>query len=113
MQDDLAAAFIRYRAGEYDILTDLPCDQQQFVKDNMPGEGHFAPFLGIYYYVINQEKPPFDNPDVRKALSMAINRDVIGPDVLGSGELPAYGWVPAGHRQLRGRRALHARVGRR
>ena len=27
---------------------------------------------------------------------MAINRDVIGPDVLGSGELPAYGWVPPG-----------------
>lgn len=96
VQDDLAAAFSRYRAGEYDILTDLPGDQQQFVKDNMPGEGHFAPFLGIYYYVINQEKAPFDNPAVRQALSMAINRDVIGPDVLGSGELPAYGWVPPG-----------------
>ena len=27
---------------------------------------------------------------------MAINRDVIGPDVLGTGELPAYGWVPEG-----------------
>lgn len=96
VQDDLAAAFSRYRAGEYDILTDLPGDQQQFVKDNMPGEGRFTPFLGVYYYVINQEKAPFDNPDVRQALSMAINREVIGPDVLGSGELPAYGWVPPG-----------------
>ena len=27
VQDDLAAAFNRYRAGEYDILTDLPFDQ--------------------------------------------------------------------------------------
>src|SRR5688572_2033169 len=96
VQDDLAAAFSRYRAGEYDILTDLPGDQQQMVKDQMVGEGHFTPFLGIYYYVINQEKEPFNNPDVRQALSMAINRDVIGPDVLGSGELPAYGWVPPG-----------------
>jgi oligopeptide transport system substrate-binding protein len=96
VQDDLAAAFSRYRAGEYDILTDLPSDQQQFVKDTMPGEGHFTPFLGIYYYVMNQEQPPLDNPDVRQALSMTINRDVIGPDVLGSGELPAYGWVPPG-----------------
>jgi oligopeptide transport system substrate-binding protein len=96
VQDDLAAAFSRYRAGEYDILTDLPGDQQQFVIDNMPGEGHFTPFLGVYYYVINQEKEPFNNVDVRKALSMAINRDVIGPDVLGSGEIPAYGWVPPG-----------------
>lgn len=96
VQDDLAAAFNRYRAGEYDILTDLPGDQQQTVTDTMPGEGHFAPFLGIYYYVINQEKKPFDDVEIRKALSMAINRDVIGPDVLGTGELPAYGWVPQG-----------------
>ena len=42
VQDDLAAAFTRYRAGEYDILTDMPGDQQQFVKDTMPGEGRFA-----------------------------------------------------------------------
>lgn len=96
VQDDLAAAFARYRAGEYDILTDMPGDQQQFVIDTMPGEGRFSPFLGVYYYVINQEKAPFDNVNVRKALSMAINRDVIGPDVLGTGELPAYGWVPEG-----------------
>lgn len=96
VQEDLAAAFSRYRAGEYDILTALPGDQQQLVKDTMPGEGHFSPFLGVYYYVINQEKAPFDNVEVRKALSMSINRDVIGPDVLGSGELPAYGWVPPG-----------------
>ncbi|WP_375452738.1 peptide ABC transporter substrate-binding protein [uncultured Devosia sp.] len=96
VQDDLAAAFNRYRAGEYDILTDLPGDLQQSVTDTMPGEGHFTPFLGIYYYVINQEKKPFDDVEVRKALSMAINRDVIGPDVLGTGELPAYGWVPEG-----------------
>ena len=96
VQEDLAAAFSRYRAGEYDILTALPGDQKQFVKDNMPGEDHFVPFLGVYYYVINQEKKPFDDVKVRQALSMAINRDVIGPDVLGSGELPAYGWVPPG-----------------
>jgi oligopeptide transport system substrate-binding protein len=96
VQDDLAAALSRYRAGEYDILTDIPSDQAEWIKTNLPGQDYFAPFLGIYYYVINQEVEPFDNPDVRKALSMAINRDVIGPDVLGTGELPAYGWVPEG-----------------
>ena len=96
VQDDLAAALSRYRAGEYDILTDIPSDQAEWIKTNLPGQDYFAPFLGVYYYVINQEKPPFDNADVRKALSMAINRDVIGPDVLGTGELPAYGWVPPG-----------------
>jgi oligopeptide transport system substrate-binding protein len=96
VQDDLAAALSRYRAGEYDILTDIPSDQAEWIKTNLPGQDYFAPFLGIYYYVINQEKEPFDNADVRKALSMSINRDVIGPDVLGTGEVPAYGWVPEG-----------------
>ena len=96
VQDDLNAAFNRYRAGEYDILTDLPFDQQKFVKDTLPGEGRFTPFLGLHYYVINQAREPFKDINVRKALSISINRDIIGPDIWGSGEPPAYGWVPPG-----------------
>lgn len=96
VQDDLAAAFNRYRAGEYDILTDLPFDQQQLVKDTMPGEGRFAPFSGIHYYVLNEEYKPLADVNIRKALSISVNRAVIGPDVWGSGEPPAYGWVPPG-----------------
>lgn len=95
-QDDLQAAFNRYRAGEYDILVDLPADQQKTVLDTMPGEGRFAPFQGIHYYVINQEKEPFKNVNIRKALSISVNRELIGPDIWGSGEPPAYAWVPPG-----------------
>lgn len=94
--EDLTAALQRYRAGELDVLTDFPADQYQFLQDNYPGQAHVAPFLGIYYYVMNQSKPPLDNVNIRKALSISILRDVIGPDVLGTGELPAYGWVPPG-----------------
>lgn len=94
--EDLTAALNRYRAGELDILTDFPADQYKFLQDNYPGQAHVAPFLGIYYYVLNQEKPPLDNINIRKALSISVLRDVIGPDVLGTGELPAYGWVPPG-----------------
>jgi oligopeptide transport system substrate-binding protein len=94
--EDLTAALNRYRAGELDILTDFPADQYKFLEDNYPGQAHVAPFLGIYYYVLNQSKPPLDNVNIRKALSISVLRDVIGPDVLGTGELPAYGWVPPG-----------------
>jgi len=94
--EDLTAALNRYRAGELDILTDFPADQYKFLQDNYPGQARVAPFLGIYYYVLNQEKPPLDNINIRKALSISVLRDVIGPDVLGTGELPAYGWVPPG-----------------
>ncbi|WP_404402302.1 peptide ABC transporter substrate-binding protein [Pelagibacterium halotolerans] len=94
--DDISAALQRYRAGEFDILTDFPTDQYQLLQDQYPGEAHVAPFLGLYYYVINHNKEELADPNVREAMSMAINREVIGPDILGTGELPAYGWVPPG-----------------
>lgn len=94
--EDESAALKRYRAGEFDILTRFPTDQYQWMEKNLPGQARVAPFAGLYYYVMNNQKPPFDNPDVRKALSMAVNREVIGPQVLGTGEIPAYSWVPPG-----------------
>ena len=94
--EDTSAALKRYRAGEFDILTTFPTDQYEWMQENLPGEAQVAPFAGLYYYVINSTEAPFDNADVRKALSMAINREVIGPQVLGTGEIPAYSWVPPG-----------------
>ncbi|MCW5696087.1 MAG: peptide ABC transporter substrate-binding protein [Bauldia sp.] len=94
--DDITAALQRYRAGEFDILTDFPTDQYQLLLDQYPGQAHVAPFLGLYYYVIQHNMDGLNQVEVRTAMSMAINRDVIGPQILGTGELPAYGWVPPG-----------------
>lgn len=95
--EDQAAALNRYRAGEFDILTDFPADQYQWLQDNMPGQAHVVPFLGVYYYVMNQEEGQvLSDPRIREALSTTVVREVIGPDILGTGELPAYGWVPPG-----------------
>ncbi|MGB1238202.1 MAG: peptide ABC transporter substrate-binding protein, partial [Pseudomonadales bacterium] len=94
--EDQSAALKRYRAGEFDILTDFPKDQYQWLQKNHPGEARVAPFAGLYYYVMNSSKPPLNDVRVRQALSMAINREVIGPQILGTGELPAYSWVPPG-----------------
>lgn len=94
--DDITAALQRYRAGEFDILTDFPTDQYGLLQDQYPGQAHVAPFLGLYYYVINHNMESLSDVNVRTAMSMAINREIIGPDILGTGELPAYGWVPPG-----------------
>ncbi len=94
--EDETAALKRYRAGEFDFLTEFPTDQYEWIKENLPGQAQVAPYAGLYYYVMNSTKPPLDNIDVRKALSMSVNREVIGPQVLGTGELPAYSWVPPG-----------------
>jgi ABC-type oligopeptide transport system substrate-binding subunit len=42
-------------------------------------------------------RAPFkDNPALRQALSMAIDREVLTEKVIGRGEQPAYSWVPPG-----------------
>jgi len=94
--EDESAALKRYRAGDFDIMTEFPTDQYEWMQTNMPGEPQVAAFAGLYYYVVNHNKPPFGNADVRQALAMSINREVIGPQILGTGELPAYSWVPPG-----------------
>ncbi|MBB5576478.1 MULTISPECIES: peptide ABC transporter substrate-binding protein [Rhizobium] len=94
--EDQAAALKRYRAGEFDVLTSFPADQFEWIQKNLPGQAHVVPFLGTYYYVLNATKPPFNDKRVRQALSMAVNREVIGPKILGTGELPMYSWVPPG-----------------
>jgi oligopeptide transport system substrate-binding protein len=94
--DDLPAALNRYRAGEFDILTDFPADQYTALQSSHPGEAHVSPFLGLHYYVFNHNTEALQDINVRRALSMALNREIMGPDIFGTGELPAYGWVPPG-----------------
>jgi oligopeptide transport system substrate-binding protein len=94
--EDRAAVLKRYRAGEFDVLRDLPNDQLGWLRQNLPKELHIAPYAGIYYYPMNTTKPPFDDKRVRVALSMAINREILLDKITAAGELPAYGFVPDG-----------------
>ena len=95
-QEDRVAIQKRFRAGEIDIARDFSSDQMGWLQENMPNETKIAPYLGIYYYPMNTSKPPFDDVRVRKALSMAINREAIMKKVLKSGEIAAYSFVPPG-----------------
>lgn len=63
---------------------------------NQGGLLKIAPYLGTYYYVFNSQKAPFDNPKVRKALSLAINREALVTNVIKGGKKPAYAWVAPG-----------------
>lgn len=87
----------RYRAGEIDITSVVPPDSFKQVKAELGDELRVAPYLGVYYYGFNLTKPPFKgNPKLRQALSMAVDRKVLVENVIGRGEVPAYGWVPPG-----------------
>ena len=87
----------RYRAGEIDITSSVPPDSFEQVKRELGSELHIAPYLGVYYYGYNLTKPPFkDNPELRQALSMAIDRELLVDKVTGRGETAAYSWTPPG-----------------
>ncbi len=95
-QEDRAAVQKRFRAGEIDVAMDFASDQIGWLRKNMPDETRIAPYMGIYYYPINTSIEPFTDIRIRKALSMAINREAIVDKVLKTGELAAYSFVPPG-----------------
>ncbi len=87
----------RYRAGELHITSTVPPENFDQIRAEFGDELHIAPTLGVYYYGFNLAKPPFkDNPELRQALSMAVDRKVLVDAVMGRGEAPAYSWVPPG-----------------
>ncbi len=92
--EDRAQAQKRLRANEVDICTDFASDQIELLKRELPKETKIAPYQGLYFFTLNTTRKPFDNKNVRLALSMAVDRDVIANQVLKTGEIPAYGYVP-------------------
>ncbi len=91
------AEFNRYRAGELHITSTVPPENFEQIRADYAGELHIYPTNGVYYYGFNMTRPPFaDNPELRQALSMAIDREVLVEAITGRGEAPAYSWVPPG-----------------
>ena len=85
----------RYRADELDITSTIPQKQLKWIRENLSEEFRVTPYLGTYYFGFNTTRPPFaDQPGLRRALSLAVNREIIAEVVSGAGEPVAYGWVP-------------------
>ncbi len=94
---DENAELARYRGGELQVTFVVPRGQFDWVKANLAGQLHVHPQLTTYYYGFNLRRPPFrDRPQLRRALSLVIDREKLAQLVLRVGELPAYGWVPPG-----------------
>lgn len=99
--EDQTAELQRFRAGELDMTEIIPTTQLAFIRENLARELVIAPYLGTYYYGFNVTRPPFkDNPKLRRALALAVNRDIITQQVLGAGQQSSFGFVPpVGHYQ--------------
>ena len=55
-----------------------------------------TPFLASYFYRVNTAKPPLNNPLVRRALNLAIDKLSIVDNVVKGGQTPANSFVPPG-----------------
>ena len=94
---DENAELARYRGGELQITFVVPRGQFDWIRANLADQLHVSPQLTTYYYGFNLRRAPFkDNPKLRRALSLVIDREKLAQLVLRVGELPAYGWVPPG-----------------
>jgi len=92
-----------FRAGELDITNTVPPDTIADLRRTNDGALRIAPSLGLYYLAFDLTEAPFDEVALRRALTMAIDRNAL-VTVLGRGERPAYGIVPPGvadHRPAR------------
>jgi len=81
----------RYKADEIDIVYTVPINQFAQLQKTMGSELDVSPQLATYYYEFNTTRPPFNDPRVRKALNLALDKDIIAGKVLGQGQRPA--WV--------------------
>lgn len=84
----------RYLAGDLDITESFPKQRYQKLLKDIPNEVFTPDQLGTYYYAFNTQRAPTSDVRVRKALSMAIDRQLIANKVLGTGEKPAYYFTP-------------------
>lgn len=92
---DLLSELNMYRAHELDITASIPGANIDDLRKTRESEVRIAPNLGIYYLAFDLSEGPLDDPALRQALTMAIDRESI-VRIIGRGEQPAYGLVPDG-----------------
>ena len=87
--ENQAAAFQRFRTGEFQMMSSYPPSKIEWIRENMPNTLRISPRMATSFVYFNTEKPPFDDVRVRRALSLAIDRQVITEQLLRNGSTPA------------------------
>lgn len=87
-------ALTAWEAGEIDYIDDIPTPEiPRLLKE---GKMVTAPYIGTYYIAVNCQKPVLNDPRVRKALALAIDRPALIESVWKDGRKPATAWIPYG-----------------
>ncbi len=92
--DDANAILAAYNSGELQFIEELPVDE--VANYLVSGELKIVDYIGTYCVCFNTEDEVFSDPRVRRAFSLAIDRNYIVENVTQTGQVPAAGFVPAG-----------------
>ena len=92
ISDSQATRLTLVESNQANMMVEPPAaDQTRLEK---MGLYKVAPYLGIYYYVFNVTKPPFDDVHVRKAFALAVQREQLVKNIVRAHKIAAYAWVP-------------------
>ncbi len=95
--EDASAELQRFAAGDLHLTETVPPQPLQALRRRYGAQLRVSPYLGAFWLGMNLTRPPFKNdPGLREALSLAVDRDKLTRYVTGLGEGPAYGLVPSG-----------------
>lgn len=94
LMDDQNAMLSGFNSGELDFIEDVP--QAEIANLIASGDMKIVDYIGTYYVCFQTQKAPFDDPKIREAFSLAIDRTYIVNQVTQSGQVEAGGFVPAG-----------------
>jgi len=94
LMDDDTAILNAFKNGEILFADSIPQAEIEAWKDKK--EYHVIPQLGTYYISYNVQKEPLNNPKVRQALTLALDREWLCKNVGKQGHIPAGAYVPPG-----------------
>ena len=92
---DVNAEERAFRNGALHITSTLPPPRISAYRDTHSPFLRVMPVYGNYFYTINTRKPALNDPRVRRALNMAIDRQALVDHVTRGGQVPAYTLTPA------------------
>lgn len=94
LMDDANAMLSGFNSGELDFIENMPTDEVAGLLAS--GDLKIVDYIGTYYVCYQTQKAPFDDPRVRQAFTLAIDRTYIVEQITQTGQVEAGGFVPAG-----------------
>ncbi|MCR5219364.1 peptide ABC transporter substrate-binding protein [Treponema sp.] len=92
--EDANTSYTAYNQGEIQMIKDVPTEEIPSLRGS--SQFYSAPIMGTYYVTFNVEKKPFNDPRVREALSLAIDRNYVANVIMQGTYLPAKNFVGPG-----------------